>query len=324
MGGMGKIMRSQFISLPYPTKKSTGQTIIVTGSNVGLGLEAARHFVRLDASKVILAVRTVKKGEAAAASIEETTGRKGVVEVWELDLCKSESVQKFASRVDTLDRLDVFMANAGIMAKTFTKVEGNESQITVNVINTMLLGIMVLPALRASAIKYNKPGVLSFTGSFVHYVTEFPERNAPNIFEDLADEGKARMADRYNVSKMMELLAVRELATKMTESKKDGQVIAAVVNPGWVKTNMGSGEKSGLFAAFGRRFIARETEVGSRTLVHAAEGDPETHGQYLSDCEIGEVSSFVSSDAGAEAQKKVWRELSNILEGIKPGVMSSI
>lgn len=197
MGGMGKIMRSQFISLPYPTKKFTGQTIIVTGSNVGLGLEAARHFVRLDASKVILAVRTIKKGEAAAASIEETTGRKGVVDVWELDLCKSESVQKFASRVDTLNRLDVFMANAGIMAKTFTKVGDNESQITVNVINTMLLGIMVLPALRASAIKYNKPGVLSFTGSFVHYVTEFPERNAPNIFEELADEGKANMADRY-------------------------------------------------------------------------------------------------------------------------------
>jgi NAD(P)-dependent dehydrogenase (short-subunit alcohol dehydrogenase family) len=92
---------------------------------------------------------------------------------------------------------------------------------------------------------------------------------------------------RYNVSKMMELLAGRELATKMTDSK-DGQVIVSVVNPGWVKTNMGSGEKPGLFAAFGRRFIARETEVGSRTLVHAAEGDPETHGQYLSDCKIGE------------------------------------
>lgn len=87
---------------------------------------------------------------------------------------------------------------------------------------------------------------------------------------------------------MMELLAVRELATKMTESKKDGQVIVSVVNPGWAKTNMGSGEKSGLFAAFGRRFIARETEVGSRTLVHAAEGGLETHGQYLSDCKIGE------------------------------------
>jgi retinol dehydrogenase-12 len=51
------ILRSQFAHLPYPTKKFTGQTIIVTSSNVGLGLEAARHFVRLDAAKVIIAVR---------------------------------------------------------------------------------------------------------------------------------------------------------------------------------------------------------------------------------------------------------------------------
>ncbi|KAJ4199415.1 hypothetical protein NW767_008223 [Fusarium falciforme] len=87
---------------------------------------------------------------------------------------------------------------------------------------------------------------------------------------------------------MIELLAVRELATKVTESKKDGQVIVSILNPGWVRTNMGTGDKIGLVATFGRKFIARDTEVGSRTLVHAAEGDPSTHGQYLSDCKIGE------------------------------------
>lgn len=40
--------------------------------------------------------------------------------------------------------------------------------------------------------------------------------------------------------------------------------------------------------------------------------------------DMNRVSSFVSSDAGAEAQKKVWRELSSILERIQPGVMSSV
>jgi len=44
------------VSLPVPTMKFTGKTIIVTGSNTGIGLEAARYFVRLDAAKVILAV----------------------------------------------------------------------------------------------------------------------------------------------------------------------------------------------------------------------------------------------------------------------------
>ena len=38
----------QYTSLPYPETKHTGQTVIVTGSNVGLGLEAARHFTRLE------------------------------------------------------------------------------------------------------------------------------------------------------------------------------------------------------------------------------------------------------------------------------------
>jgi hypothetical protein len=33
---------SQFASLPYPSQPFDGQTIIVTGANTGLGLEAGR------------------------------------------------------------------------------------------------------------------------------------------------------------------------------------------------------------------------------------------------------------------------------------------
>ena len=48
---------------------------------------------------------------------------------------------------------------------------------------------------------------------------------------------------------------------------------------------------SGAFAFWGTAFkyaAARNSEVGSRTLVHAAEGGKETHGQYLSDCKVGQ------------------------------------
>lgn len=68
-------LRSQFVALPYPAKSYSVQTVIVTGANVGLGLEAARHFARLDAQKVIVAVRSRGKREAAAKSIHESTGR---------------------------------------------------------------------------------------------------------------------------------------------------------------------------------------------------------------------------------------------------------
>lgn len=105
-------LKSQFAHIPEPEKSFAGQTIIVTGSNTGLGLEAARHFVRLNASKVILAVRTIKKGEDAKSSIEQTTGRTGVVEVWQLDMANYESVKQFAKRCEGLDRLDVVLENA--------------------------------------------------------------------------------------------------------------------------------------------------------------------------------------------------------------------
>ncbi len=149
-------LRSQFFSIPpYPTKKYTGQTIIITGSNVGLGLEAARHFVRLDAAKVILAVRNVEKGEAAKKSIEESTGRTGVAEVWRLDLAHYESVKDFAKRAQGLERLDVLVENAGMVTFNFSMMEDNESSITTNVISPILHSLLLLPKLRETGAKFN-------------------------------------------------------------------------------------------------------------------------------------------------------------------------
>jgi hypothetical protein len=46
-----------------------GKTALVTGSNGGLGLECARHFLKLRPSLLILAVRSLQKGEAAAVGL---------------------------------------------------------------------------------------------------------------------------------------------------------------------------------------------------------------------------------------------------------------
>jgi retinol dehydrogenase-12 len=70
---------------------------------------------------------------------------------------------------------------------------------------------------------------------------------------------------------------------------------------------------------------ARTTEQGSRTLVHAATAvGPESHGQYLSDCKIMEPSVFVRSAEGKKAGERVWRELSEKLEKIEPGVLKNL
>lgn len=51
---------------------------------------------------------------------------------------------------------------------------------------------------------------------------------------------------------------------------------------------------------------------------------PETHGHYLSESAVQKPSDFVLSKEGYEAQNRIWRELSERLESIKPGVTAVI
>lgn len=65
-----------------------GRIVVVTGSNIGLGYEAAVHLAKLNPAKLIIAVRSLSKGEAAKESLLLRLGGdfKAEVEVWELDL----------------------------------------------------------------------------------------------------------------------------------------------------------------------------------------------------------------------------------------------
>ena len=75
-------------------------------------------------------MRNLEKGEQAKKSIEESTQRTGVVEVWELDLASYQSVKQFAAKAQNLERLDVLVENAGIDARTFSLAEEQERTIT--------------------------------------------------------------------------------------------------------------------------------------------------------------------------------------------------
>jgi NAD(P)-dependent dehydrogenase (short-subunit alcohol dehydrogenase family) len=110
-----------FVEPPRPTTDFSGKTVIVTGSNTGLGLDAARNFAQINCKQLILAVRSPVKGEEARQSIVASTGREeGCIEIWELDLSSNASVKAFARRAHGLDRLDVVVENAGVMLESFT------------------------------------------------------------------------------------------------------------------------------------------------------------------------------------------------------------
>lgn len=337
---------TQVLPLPYPKEDFTGKTVLITGANTGLGLEAARHFVRLNASKVILGCRDVEKGEVAKSDIDSTQQKDSssdVVEVWQVDLESFDSVKAFCRRAAALDRLDIAIENAGLLSHVYHVAEGYERLTTVNVISTWLMALLLLPVLRATKAKFygSEPDGngsqksdsggsiphLIVVGSNAHFYTKFEGgRNEPSIFEFF--RGGSDMFNRYSDTKLMSLFATREVAGVMLQSKDKPQIVLSMVEPGYCQSEL-LREKSWpwyfkALMAVGLSTIGRTSEVGSRTYLSAATAGLESHGVYLEDCKLSTPHAYVDSEEGGKMQKKVYLELMEILERVEPGISSNI
>lgn len=334
-----------------PAVDLTGQTVLITGANTGLGLEAAKHLYvsitissrlsdkvncsfQLGVSKSILACRTASKGAAAreqilASTPASATSAQRKIEIWSLDLSSYKSVIAFGERLNTLSRLDIFIANAAIDTDRFELLEGHESSITVNVISTFLSAFLSIPILRRTARTLRKPSRLVITGTVGHIFAEHSDLTScesREIFNTLDDPSKARMADRYHLSKLIALLATRRLAAELDRActvslGKPREVILNYPNPGWCKTDLFSTLDAGVVLPWMLWLIGRTPEEGSRTLVHASVGvGGESHGRYLDACRIKPEGSWARSEEASRAEGEMWKELVGILEAIQPGV----
>ncbi|KAM0420904.1 hypothetical protein ACHAPT_011293 [Fusarium lateritium] len=191
-------VRSQWTHLPLVPTAATviGRTYVVTGANTGLGFECAKQLVKLGAKRVVLGVRSIEKGEAAAAVIAKEIGREGVCQVWRLDLASLDSVEEFAKKLQTLDRIDALIQNASVALAEFTLSEGVETSITVNVLGTMLLAIRAMPKLQESARTFAINPHLVIVSSLTGFQCEgVLEKHNGDLFEVLSTK-EADMAGR--------------------------------------------------------------------------------------------------------------------------------
>lgn len=340
-----------FVTTQLPTESFAKQTVIVTGANSGLGLEAARHFYRLHCARLILAVRTIAKGQEAKEYILRNNPQRSdpdAIEIWPLDLSNTESTLVFADRVKTdLAQLDVLISNAGINSPVWKVYEGYEQAVQVNVLNTFLLALTLLPKLEMSAAQAEKGSQphLVIVSSEAHRLTKFPEINAPDLYAKLNEktgfsqqprsvlfsvhfpvEGKTnRVTDispipcyRYQVTKLMEVLFTRELVARLGNSTR---VIVNLVNPGLCTSNLdrNSGNPSAVVRLV-RRLLDRTTEVGSRTLVLGASAPATSHGEFQSDGANQNVEAWIYTKVGQRVQKKVFEQTLQVLEARKPGI----
>ncbi|EME43518.1 hypothetical protein DOTSEDRAFT_35766 [Dothistroma septosporum NZE10] len=282
-----------------------GQTVIVTGSNTGLGKEAARQLVHLKASKVILAAAAKEIVEGCKVSAD-------IVEVWELDAGDDDSISAFAKRVQGLDRLDAAILNAGLTTKVWSTMGTHESTVAVNVLGALRLARGLLPKMKESARHTGEQGRLTVVGSEMMYIAELSELETDGkIVEKLdeKDESSTWMYQRYQITKVLVFGAMKELAKK-NPLAETSDVILTVMTPGACKSNLFRDPVDPWMKAvtdWTLGLLQRLTEVGARTLVHAvtAELPLEAHGKSLMNARIGPDRINVSSQQ-AQVLAKRW------------------
>lgn len=286
----------KWAGVPEPTARFEGKTIIITGANVGLGFEAAVKFVALGASKVVLAVRNVLKGVAAAHQIEDRTQRKGVAEVWELDMDHYSSVSQFAARVSSeLLRLDIAILNAGATYKDYTVgPEGWESTLQVNVMSTALLALLLLPKLRASKSSVENVSHLVIVTSEAHrwlQAADVPDAgpHSGNILLSVnappADIKTWNGLHQNAKSKLFAMYIMRSVAALATRPNGEMDVIVSATCPGACRSDLTRNFKgAGIPTAVGLKIFDllfnKTTEEGARVYISAAALGPEGHGGW--------------------------------------------
>ncbi|MCP2285515.1 Short-chain dehydrogenase [Promicromonospora umidemergens] len=228
-----------------------GRTIVVTGANGGIGRVTASVLAEKGA-RVVLAVRDVDKGLAAAATMA------GSLEVRRLDLADLSSVREFAGSFT--EPIDVLINNAGISIPPLTRtVDGFESQLGTNHLGHFALTNLLLPQVS---------GRIVTVGSLVHLVGRID-------FADLNwTDRKYRPYGAYGQSKLANHLSAHELQRRLTAA--GSSVISVVAHPGIATTNLMDVEGRGLRHRIEKFFVqsvAHAAEAGALPSLYAATAD---------------------------------------------------
>lgn len=93
-----------------------GKVILVTGGTAGLGRETVLSFARHDASHIYFTGRSHSSADKLVEDVKAQSPSAKVIFI-SCDLASLVAVQKAAKELTSkTDRLDIVMANAGIMA----------------------------------------------------------------------------------------------------------------------------------------------------------------------------------------------------------------
>ncbi|KAI1821156.1 NAD(P)-binding protein [Xylaria intraflava] len=309
MGSFTGFVYRQITFKPKPLRADVdlkGKTALVTGAGGGLGLEACLELVAHGLSRIILGVRNPSKSEAAKSILAKNPTID--VQMWEVEQESFTSIKAFADRAAALDRLDIVILNAGVKAMEYTKSTkgGHELNTQVNHLGTALLSLLLLSPLQKTAVATSTPSRLTIVSSENHFWVDLKEIKGPDTLARMdGKETFGKGMDRYSVTKLLNILWMRELSARVT-----GNIVINAVNPGFCQSSLHRQHPGG--ASFAN-MIGWTAAQGGHCLTDAAIQHPKDHGAYISEQVAKNPSSFVLSEEGQSAQRKIWDETIQIL-----------
>ncbi|KAM0432991.1 hypothetical protein ACHAPT_004696 [Fusarium lateritium] len=279
------------IELPAKEKfpQAQGSCAVITGSNTGLGFEAAKQLLSIGLSHLVMGVRSLEKGRAAAKTLQ-AVAPSAKIEVWQLDMESYESIQAFAKKCQTnLSRIDAVILNAGLAPFIFEKVAatGHEKGIQVNHISTALLTTLLIPVLKTKTTGQGPPR-LTIVNSLTAHLCKFPNKDQRPLLASFDDTSITPWGaeERYGVSKLLSQLFIVKLAEKVNPD----EVIVNMVDPGLTKGTGLAHHAAGAVAVAAKVFVTiagRPVNRGAATYVDAVFGHgKESHGCFLMNCQI--------------------------------------
>ncbi len=199
-----------------------GKHVVITGGNVGIGMETARGLAKMGAH-VLIACRDAARAAHARAELKRSVPQ-GNIEVVELDLGSLASVKRCAETLaEKLPRVDVLINNAGVWPRQRRlTADGREQTMGINHLGHFALTTQLLPLLRKAR------GRVVVVSSGLH-------ARGKMEWDDLMSERGGFSGQRaYAQSKLANVLFANELARR----EAPHGVTANSLHPGVVKTNL--------------------------------------------------------------------------------------
>ncbi|PLB37144.1 NAD(P)-binding protein [Aspergillus candidus] len=221
----------------------TDKVILVTGATEGLGKQTILDLAQHHPAKIYLAARSRPKAEAALKDIQTKAGPNcAPIALLDLDLASLDSVARAAEKIKAQEsRLDILIANAGVLGAKGATKDGYEIQFGVNHLGHALLIRLLLPLLMRTAqrddvavgetrvvIVGSLAEKLAAPADVIYPFAELERGEAPPMMGMMA---------RYGLSKLANVHYAAQLARHYPEGESGVRFVA--LHPGAVRTNLG-------------------------------------------------------------------------------------